>query len=290
MSETVDHLSALSGAARILVGLLEARTGQLLTESRAWRMDTVLRPVLRKHGLADIDRLACAIIAGRNSALEDDVVHALLNNESSFFRDPKVFEMIATQILPHIRATRPDRTLRIWSAGCSTGQEAYSLAMLLRKAVEDWRSWRIEILATDISTAAIHGARSGVFSQMDVQRGLSVGDLLNWFEPVGEDWRADAQLRSMIDFRADNLFECRAPTGSYDLLLCRNVLLYFTPARRRQVLAMLARHSHAGSVLVLGAGETVIGQGDAFVAHPDYRGGYAMLNASRSTVQSPCHA
>lgn len=268
--------SALSGAARILIALLEARTGQILSENRAWRMDMVLRPVLRKYGLPDIDRLAAAIVAGRNSGLEDDVVHALLNNESSFFRDPKIFDLIARQILPHLRATRPDRTLRIWSAGCSTGQEAYSLAILLRNAAEEWRGWRIEILATDISAAAIEQAQAGLFPQMDVQRGLGVGDLLKWFEPVGDHWRANAELRRMVDFRADNLFNSSAPAGSYDLLLCRNVLLYFTPARRQAVLATLARHSHAESVLLLGAGETVIGQGDAFVAHPDYRGGYAL--------------
>ncbi|MET0249408.1 MAG: protein-glutamate O-methyltransferase CheR [Sphingobium sp.] len=270
-----SNQSALSGAARILTALLEARTGQILAESRAWRMDTVLRPLLRKYGFADIDRLAAAIVAGRNEGLEDDVVHALLNNESSFFRDPKVFDLIARQILPHIRATRDDRTLRIWSAGCSTGQEAYSLAIMLRNAAADWQGWQIEILATDISATAIAQARAGLFPQMDVQRGLGVGDLIKWFEPAGEDWCAHAELRRMIDFRADNLFECSAPAGTYDLLLCRNVLLYFTPARRQAVLAMLARHSHAGSVLLLGAGETVIGQGDDFVAHPDYRGGYA---------------
>jgi len=285
-----SHSSALSGASRVLIALLEARTGQILSESRAWRMDMVLRPVLRKHGLADIDRLAASIVGARDKALEDDVVHALLNNESSFFRDPKVFDLIRQQILPHIRATRSDRTLRIWSAGCSTGQEAYSLAIVLRNAVEDWRAWRIEILATDISASAIDQARAGLFPQMDVQRGLGVGDLIKWFEPAGDDWRASAELRRMIDFRVDNLFQCSAPEGVYDLLLCRNVLLYFTPARRRAVLAMLARHSHAGSVLLLGAGETVIGQGDAFVAHPEYRGGYTRRAEPPCPMQSLRHA
>jgi chemotaxis protein methyltransferase CheR len=265
---------AWQGAARILSGLLEARTGQILSEGRAWRMETALRPVIRTHNLRDIDDLAAQVVGKRNAALEEDVVNALLNNESSFFRDLQVFDMVHRQILPRIQQERSDRTLRIWSAGCSTGQEAYSLAIRMRNDAARWQGWRIEILATDISTAAIDQARSGVFSQMDVQRGLSVGDLLKWFEPHGDDWRASAELRRMIDFRRDNLFDPRAPSGEYDLLLCRNVLLYFTPERRQAVLHLLARHSHANSVLLLGAGETVIGQGDDFVSHAEFRGGY----------------
>ena len=264
------------GAARILSGLLEARTGQVLSEGRAWRMETALRPILRAHGLQTIDDLAAQLLRKRDPKLDEDVVNALLNNESSFFRDLQIFDMIHRQILPRIQEQRQeDRTLRIWSAGCSTGQEAYSLAIRMRNDAERWQGWRIEILATDISTAAIEQARAGIFSQMDVQRGLAVGDLIKWFEPHGEDWRANPELRRMIDFRRDNLFDPRAPSGEYDLLLCRNVLLYFTPERRVEVLRLLARHSHAGSVLLLGAGETVIGQGDDFLPHPDFRGGYA---------------
>lgn len=264
----------LQGAARILSGLLEARTGQILSENRAWRMETTLRPLMREHGLRDIDDLAAQLLGKRNGALENDVVNALLNNESSFFRDLQIFDMIHRQIWPRIQEQRTDRTLRIWSAGCSTGQEAYSLAIRLRNDAARWHGWRIEILATDISTAAIEQARSGIFSQMDVQRGLAVGDLLKWFEPHGENWRASTELRRMIDFRHDNLFDARVPSGHYDLLLCRNVLLYFTPERRQAVLRLLANHSHAHSVLLLGAGETMIGHGDEFMAHSEFRGGY----------------
>lgn len=275
--------AAFQGAARILSGLLEARTGQILSEGRAWRMETALRPVMRAHGLQTIDDLAALLLRKRDPRLDEDVVNALLNNESSFFRDLQIFDMIHRQILPRIHEERQDRTLRIWSAGCSTGQEAYSLAIRLRNDAERWQGWRIEILATDISTAAIEQARSGIFSQMDVQRGLAVGDLIKWFEPHGEDWRANPELRRMIDFRRDNLFDPRAPSGEYDLLLCRNVLLYFTPERRGTVLRLLGRHSHAGSVLLLGAGETVIGQGDDFLPHPDFRGGYAP-----KALMAPC--
>lgn len=262
-------------AARVLSRLLEARTGQTVSESRAWRMETALRPILRAHDLRDMDDLAAQLLCQRGGALETDVVNALLNNESSFFRDLQIFDMIDRQILPSIRENAADKILRIWSAGCSTGQEAYSLAIKMRNAAALWRGWRIEILATDISTAAIDQARSGIFSQMDVQRGLAISDLLTWFEPHGDDWRASAELRQMIHFRHDNLFEPRAPSGKYDLILCRNVLLYFSGDRRQTVLKLLARHSHAGTVLLLGAGETVMGQGDDFTPHPAFRGGYA---------------
>lgn len=267
-------------AARILCGLLEARTGQILSESRAWRMETALKPVLRAHGLADMDALAARLVGQKDAALEAQVVNALLNNESSFFRDLQIFDMINRQILPFIQEERRDRTLRIWSAGCSTGQEVYSLAIQISNDIARWRGWRIEILATDISTAAIDQARSGMFSQMDVQRGLAVGDLIKWFEPAGDDWCANAALRKMIDFRTDNLFDAQAPVGEYDLLLCRNVLLYFTPERRQEVLGLLARHSHDRSVLLLGAGETVIGSSEDFVPHQEFRGGYGRRTAA----------
>ncbi|EQB32886.1 CheR family methyltransferase [Sphingobium ummariense] len=276
------------GATRILSGLLEARTGQILSESRAWRIETVLKPVLRTHGLRDIDELASRLLRSRNPGLDEDVVHALLNNESSFFRDLQIFDMIRRQILPQLREKRArERRLRIWSAGCSTGQEAYSLAIQLRNEAELWQGWRIEILATDISRAAINQARSGVFPQIDVQRGLPVADLLTWFEPAGDDWRVSPDLRRMIDFRQDNLFDSRAATGAYDLILCRNVLLYFTQERRHAVLDLLAGRSHDQSVLLLGAGETVIGQSEHFVPHPDFRGAYGRKRALAAGAGGP---
>ncbi|MCK0533564.1 CheR family methyltransferase [Sphingobium agri] len=270
---TLSTDSSSRGAARIFSGLLEARTGQILSESRAWRMETALKPVMRANGVADMDELATRLLGNRDPRLEEEVVNALLNNESSFFRDLQIFDMINRHILPSF-AERRERVLRIWSAGCSTGQEVYSLAIQLRNDAARWRGWRIEILATDISTAAIDQARSGIFSQMDVQRGLAVGDLIKWFEPAGDNWRASPELRRMIDFRTDNLFEPKAPSGDYDLLLCRNVLLYFTPERRQEVFRLMTRHSHDRSVLLLGAGETVIGHSDDFIPHPEFRGGY----------------
>src|SRR3546814_6766481 len=137
--------ASMGGAARILSGLLEARTGQILSESRAWRMETALKPVLRAHGLSDMDALASRLMGRKDATLENDVVNALLNNESSFLRDLQIFDMIHRHILQRIHGQRSDRTLRIWSAGCSTGKEVYSLAIQLCNDMARWRGWRIEI-------------------------------------------------------------------------------------------------------------------------------------------------
>ncbi|PZU60566.1 MAG: protein-glutamate O-methyltransferase [Sphingobium sp.] len=265
---------SFTGAMRVLAGLLEARTGQILTENRLWRIETALKPVLRANNLSSLEGLVSKLLASGDTSLTDDVVNALLNNESSFFRDLQTFDMLYRDLLPHIAATRPDKVLRIWCAGCSTGQEAFSLAMQIRKDAQHWQGWRIQIVGTDISTSAIARAQSGLFSQIDVQRGLAVNDLLRWFEPVGDDWRVADELRRLVEFRVDNLFEPKLPKAHYDLILCRNVLLYFSLEMRRKVFEQLAERSRAGSYLVLGAGETVIGQTDAFAASREFRGSY----------------
>lgn len=266
--------TAFTGAMRVLAGLLEARTGQILSENRSWRIETALKPVLRVNGLPDLDSLVSRLLSGTERQLSDDVVNALLNNESSFFRDLAAFDMVSREILPRIQEMSRERTLRIWCAGCSTGQEAFSLAIQLKKDADLWRDWRISILATDISTSAIARAQSGIFSQIDVQRGLAIKDLLAWFEPVGDEWKINDDVRSMIDFRPDNLLDAKFPGGHYDLILCRNVLLYFSLEKRRKVFDRLAQHSRPGGYLLLGAGETVIGQTEDFVSSRDFRGSY----------------
>lgn len=266
-----------SGAMRVLAGLLEARTGQQLASNRMWRIDTALKPLLRAHGFASLEELVSCLLVSNDRPLLDAVVDAMLNNESSFFRDLSTFGMIERELLPHIAATG-DRTLRIWCAGCSMGQEALSLAMLIRKQAELWKGWRVQILATDISSAAVARARSGIYSQMEVQRGLGITDLLRWFEPAGDDWQASRELLDLIDYRVDNLLDPAVVGGSYQLILCRNVLLYFSAELRRKVFENLARHSAAEGHLVLGAGETVMGQTDDFVASRKFRGSYERAN------------
>lgn len=262
-----------TGAMRVLAGLLEARTGQQLAANRMWRIETALKPLLRTHSMATLEELVSRLLVGDERQLLDAAIDALLNNESSFFRDLATFGMIERELIPHM-ASAGKRSLHIWCAGCSTGQEALSLAMLIRKNPDRFAGCRIQILATDISTSAIARARSGIYSQMEVQRGLGINDLLRWFEPMDDDWQASRELLDLIDYRVDNLLEPTAPSCGLDLILCRNVLLYFSPELRRKVFDNLARHGASDGHLILGAGETVMGQTDEFVASRQFRGSY----------------
>ncbi|MGD9812012.1 MAG: protein-glutamate O-methyltransferase CheR [Sphingobium sp.] len=275
----------LTPAMRMLASTLEARTGQILSESRLWRLETSLKPVLRANGLRTLDHLAAKIEAEPNGVLAVDAVNALLNNETSFFRDAHIFRLLAEELLPgqmeRIMAEgRHKKQLRIWCAGCSTGQEAFSLAMMFRNRMENWPGWRLQILATDVSRAAIDRARSGLVPQMEVQRGLPINDLLRWMEPDGDQWRVSSELRQMIDFRVDNLCAPSAPSGDYDLIFCRNVLLYFNGERKKQIFSLLARHCAINGYLLLGAGETVIGHTDDFVASQRFRGTYQRIDTA----------
>lgn len=262
-----------TGAMRVLAGLLEARTGQQLAANRIWRIETALKPLLRLHNMASLEDLVARLLAGDERHLLDAAVDAMLNNESSFFRDVSTFAMIEREMLPHL-ASMGKQTVRIWCAGCSTGQEALSIAMLIRKNEQRWKDRRVQILATDISSSVIARAKGGLYSQMEVQRGLGITDLLRWFEPAGDDWRASRELLDMIDYRVDNLLEPILVSGQIDLILCRNVLLYLSQDLRRKVFDNLTRAGTPDGHLILGAGETVMGQTDDFVASRNFRGSY----------------
>lgn len=266
----------------ILAWLLESRAGQIVSQDRLWRMDIALKPVIRAYGLRDISALARNVYEQPDGPLALASVNALLNNETRFFRDPAIFATLGDEVLPLLagRAVMAGGgVVRIWCAGCSTGQEAYSLAMLLRAMQDRWRGVRFHIVATDISTDAIRQAKSGLFSQAEVQRGLPVNHLLRWFAPDGAQWRIHDELVRMIDFRvgnllADDLWGNDASPDVYDLLLCRNVLLYFARERQREIIGILAGRSARQGYLLLGAGETLIGQGRDFIASRRFRGMY----------------
>jgi chemotaxis protein methyltransferase CheR len=264
-----------SSALRILGGLLEARTGQQLVAGRQWRIETALKPVARSLGLDGVDALVAKLVSGKEEALATQVVEALLNNETSFFRDPGVFDLLNSTAFDRLRSARRDtKRLRIWSAGCSTGQEPYSLAIQSCESEARWAGWSIDLSATDVSEAAIARARRGRYSQFEIQRGLPVRTMLRWFEQDGEDWVVDNRLRRMIRFATHSL--TTPPPGQYDVILCRNVLMYFAPPVRRAVFERLHEALAPDGVLMLGAGETVIGQTTRFAADPALRGLYAV--------------
>jgi chemotaxis protein methyltransferase CheR len=272
---------------RILAGLLEARTGQQLTLSRRWRVESALAALMRARGFTSLDELIAAMLAGADPDLATEVVEGLLNNETYFFRDRNSFDLLLGGAIERLRKERAsEKRLTIWSAGCSTGQEAYSLAMSFAEEEERWAGWRITILGTDISGQAVRRATEGLYSQFEVQRGLPVLKLIKWFdEEGGGQWRISEPLRRMVRFEQHALASEPPAPGRFDVILCRNVLLYFSAAGRRAVFDKLAEASAPGACLMLGASETVIGQTDRFVSDPELRGLYR-LNGEAAPEQT----
>ena len=255
---------------QIIAELLAARTGQHLTESRRWRVSSALAGIFRELGISNVDQLVCLLATpadrreGRD--LSQEVVEALLNNETYFFRDKPTFDQLPAEILPELARRRRDtRRLSIWSAGCSTGQEVYSLAMLFADQKERWDGWTIDILGTDVSHRAINAARSGLYSQFEVQRGLGVTQMLRHFEETPRGWQIHEDARRMVRFQQHNMLGQPPGRAPFDLVLCRNVLLYFDQGTRGQAFARLAGAIVPDGFLMLGAGETVIGQTDRFM-------------------------
>lgn len=255
---------------QIIADLLAARTGQHLTESRRWRVGSALAGVFREHGISNVDQLVCLLAQPENSGggrkLSQEVVEALLNNETYFFRDKPTFDQLPEDILPDLARRRAHtRRISIWCAGCSTGQEVYSLAMLFAEQAERWNGWTIDILGTDVSHSAITTARSGLYSQFEVQRGLGVTQMLSHFEESRRGWQVLDRTRSYARFQQHNVLEEPPTRQSFDLILCRNVLLYFGQANRQKAFSRLCGAIAPDGYLMLGAGETVVGQTEEFV-------------------------
>jgi chemotaxis protein methyltransferase CheR len=264
-------------SSRILAGLLEARTGQQLTMSRRWRIETALSALLRERGIPTLDELITILVMGREPSLATKVVEALLNNETYFFRDRTPFDLLGKAALPKLYQRRQStKRLRIWSAGCSTGQEAYSLSMLFAEDPQRWAGWTIDILGSDVSEEAVRRAREGIYSQFEVQRGLGIAQMIKWFEECEGGWRSVEALRRTVRFQVHNLLEPTPHPGEFDIVLCRNVLLYLNAERRTQVFERIASAMASDGWLMLGAGETVIGQTRRFEADSDARGLYRL--------------
>ncbi|HEX8936712.1 MAG TPA: protein-glutamate O-methyltransferase CheR [Sphingomicrobium sp.] len=265
-------------SSRILAGLLEARTGQQLTMSRRWRIETALSALLRERGIVSLDELITILVMGTEPSLSQRVVEALLNNETYFFRDRAPFDMLQRHALPELAQRRQkSKRLRIWSAGCSTGQEVYSLSMLFSEEPDKWRGWSIDILGTDVSTVCVDRARSGAYSQFEVQRGLGINQMIKWFEECPDGWRAAETLRKPVRFQVHNLLEQPPHPGDFDIVLCRNVLLYLSPEKKTLAFERIAGAMAEDGWLMLGAGETVIGQTSKLGADVSARGLYRLI-------------
>ena len=279
----------MKGASRpLLSSILEARTGQQLTNGRMWRIEAALQSLMRAHGVPAVDQLIAKLASGRDDELAELVVDALLNKETYFFRDIRSFTLLLEGALRRMKDARASqRRLSIWCAGCSTGQEVYSLAMAFAEDEERWAGWTIDLLGTDVSRPAIEQAKQGRYSQFEVQRGLPISKMIRWFaQSESQEWQVRAELRRKVRFQVHNLVRSAPPPGRFDLILCRNVLLYFSEPVRRQVFGALAAAGAPDATLMLGAGETALGQTNDFVSDPEFRGLY-VRNSEASSAHQP---
>jgi chemotaxis protein methyltransferase CheR len=264
----------------VIAQLLKERSGLALNKEKAYLLESRLNPVARKWNFAGFDELAQAIRNAGDEALLVDVTEAMTTNESFFFRDQKPFEQFTDMVLPHLLEARAaKRSFRIWSAACSSGQEPYTLAMLLKEQADKLAGWQVEIVATDLSCEILDKAKEGLYSQFEVQRGLPITLLVKYFVQVGDRWQIDDSLRRMIKFRPFNLLDDLQPLGKFDVVFCRNVLIYFDTPTKTRVLGGIADMLPPDGFLYLGGAETVLGTTDRFEIMQGQRGIYSLASA-----------
>jgi chemotaxis protein methyltransferase CheR len=269
---------------------LKERSGLVLSADKQYLVESRLLPVARKSGLASLGDLVAVLKSGRDAGLMISVVEAMTTNESFFFRDKTPFDHFRATIMPALIAVRrSSRCIRIWCAAASTGQEPYSLAMCLKEMEREIAGWRVEIMATDLSGEVLEKARQGLYTQFEVQRGLPIQLLIKHFTQTGELWQIAPDIRAMVKYRQLNLLADFSSLGLFDLVFCRNVLIYFDQNTKIDVLTRLARNTVSDGFLVLGAAETVVGLTDRYKPVPDKRGLYAP-NAGVSRLSSAAGA
>ncbi|WP_426422081.1 CheR family methyltransferase [Bradyrhizobium genosp. A] len=266
--------------------LLKERSGLDLSADKQYLIESRLLPLARKAGLSGIPELVQKLQGGA-SALITSVVEAMTTNETFFFRDKVPFDHFRDTIMPEVLKARVGRrSVRIWCAAGSTGQEPYSLAMTLKEMGAALTGWRVEIIATDLSQEVLEKAKAGVYSQFEVQRGLPIQHLVKYFKPNGETWQINPELRAMIQHRQLNLLQDFSHLGTFDVIFCRNVLIYFDQETKINIFNRLARQIEPDGFLVLGAAETVVGLTDTFRPIADRRGLYKP-NDPRAAVAKP---
>jgi chemotaxis protein methyltransferase CheR len=254
--------------------LLKERSGLDLSADKQYLVESRLVPLARKAGLAGIPELVQKMKSGAD-ALTVDVVEAMTTNETFFFRDKLPFDHLKEAVLPAlVQARAARRSLRIWCAASSTGQEPYSIAMCLKEAGHLLAGWRTEIVATDLSQEVLEKSKAGIYSQFEVQRGLPIQLLVKYFTQNGELWQLKSEIRGMVQHRQLNLLQDFSHLGTFDIIFCRNVLIYFDQDTKANIFGRISRMLEPDGVLALGAAESVVGITNAFKPYPDRRGLY----------------
>ncbi|WP_339860535.1 protein-glutamate O-methyltransferase CheR [Paremcibacter congregatus] len=259
----------------LLTGILRERSGLVLSEDKVYLLESRLTPIARKKGMETLDDLINEVRLRRKEELLSEITEAMTTNESFFFRDNTPFDLFKEDVLPGLLESRANtRRLRIWCAAASTGQEPYSLAIILKEMESQMPGWQIDIVGTDISNQVLDKARAGVYSQFEVQRGLPIKLLMKYFTQAGEMWQISDEIRKMVTYRPFNLLDSFTPLGTFDVIYCRNVLIYFEQATKSKVLDRLRDQLPVDGTLFLGAAETVLGLSEKFKPVSGKRGMY----------------
>ncbi len=267
--------------------LLYQESGLVLTPDKSYLLDSRLTPVARKWNYSSIEFMTLQLRALPDTDLIKDIVEAMTTNETSFFRDSKPFLEFEKTVLPALLQSKAaKKTIRIWCAASSSGQEPYSLSMMLKEKEALLKGWKIEIIATDISEEILEQARRGMFSQFEVQRGLPVTHLMKYFEQINDKWRLKDEIRNMVKFSYFNLLDDMTKLGSFDVIFCRNVLIYFDEKTKGGVLEKMAQRLDKEGFLFLGGAETVLGITDKFVLMPEKRGLYVQPGSHGSSASA----
>lgn len=265
----------------LISGLLKQRSGLILPKDKVYLLESRLTPIAHKRGLDTLDDLVAEVRRNGKEELLTEITEAMTTNESYFFRDNKPFDLFRDTVLPRFLENRASKKrLRIWCAAASTGQEPYSLAIILREMEAKLAGWNIEIIGTDISQQVLDKAKIGLFSQFEVQRGLPIQLLIKYFNQVGELWQISDDIRNMVSYRKFNLLDSFSLLGSFDIIFCRNVLIYFDQPTKTEVLEKMRRLLPEDGALFLGAAETVLGITDKFKPVQGQRGLYSTSDAS----------
>lgn len=263
----------------LLRQIVKSRSGLTLSPDKAYLLENRLMAVARKWGMNDIEGLAATVRGGPNEELLREITEAMTTNETLFFRDQSPFEQLESVVLPRLLDVRKEqRHIRIWSAACSSGQEPYSIAMVLKQMGNVFDDWRVDIVATDISRAMLDKARAGLYTQFEVQRGLPIAMLMKYFKQAGDKWELDPSIRAMINFEEFNLLDDAKKMGMFDVVFCRNVLIYLDQPTKTRVLEKICGQMRDDSVLYMGGAETVMGVTEKFQPVNEYRGMYEVAN------------
>jgi chemotaxis protein methyltransferase CheR len=258
--------------------MLQERSGIVLEPGKQYLVETRLAPILRQLNLHSIGELIAQLRFQSGNGLHRQIVEAMVTTESSFFRDHHPFEGLRKVVLPDlIRRRRDERRLNIWCAASSTGQEPYSIALLIREHFPELAGWRVSILATDLSRRVLEQAREGRFNQIEVNRGLSAALLVKYFEQHGTDWQLKPAMRAMVDFQEINLTQAWPPIQGMDLVLIRNVMIYFDVETKKVILNRLQGVLRPDGYLLLGGAETTFGLNDSYVRIEPLKAGLYQL-------------